>query len=118
MYCESQYLVIIILGGAARIKAKVQAAGSWDVYRLLELVIIPYRVHCLYCLPSSPWGRDLQSSQETWLLTFVKNSNIKDTNKLLILENLANDSKNSLHLSYHMFFYNHDEISFFFSIKR
>lgn len=50
------------------------------MYSLLELIVVSHRMHRLYCLPSSPRGRDLQSSQETWLLTFVKNSNIKDRN--------------------------------------
>lgn len=97
LHCESQYLVIVILWGTARIKTKVQTAGPWDVYRLLELVIVPHRVHRLYCLPSSPWGRDLQPSQETRLLPFVKNSNIKDTNKILVLENRVCERQNSCH---------------------
>lgn len=48
--------------------------------RLLEFVIVSHGVDRLYRFPSSPWGRNLQSRQETWLLTLIKDSDVKSTN--------------------------------------
>lgn len=82
------YLVIIILGGAAGIKAKVQTASSRNVHSLLELVVVAHRVHGLYGLPGSPWGRYLQPGEETWLFTFIENSTIKEPG--LQIKNVGN----------------------------
>ena len=62
------HLVIIILWWTFGIKAHIEAACPWQMYRLLELVIVPYRVDALYSLASGPRGGDLQAGQETLLL--------------------------------------------------
>lgn len=65
------HLVVVVLRGAAGVEAQVEAACSWDVYRLFELIVVSHRVDRLHRLPSSPWGRDLQACQEAWLLPLI-----------------------------------------------
>ena len=50
--------VIIILGGAARIKLEVQVTCPRKGHCLLELVVVSHRMDGLHDPSSGPWGRD------------------------------------------------------------
>ena len=65
------YLVVVILRGAAGVKAKVEAAGTWYVDHLLELVVVSHRVDRLHRLARGPGGRNLQASQEAFFFIFT-----------------------------------------------
>ena len=67
-----QYLVVVVLRGAPGVEPQVQAPRPGDVHRLLELVVVPDRVHRLHRLPSGPRGRDLEAGQEPRLFPLIQ----------------------------------------------
>lgn len=70
---KSSNLVVVILGGAARVKTEVETASTRYVHRVFKFVVIPHWMNSFHCFPSSPWGRDLQAGQKAWLLSLFQN---------------------------------------------
>ena len=57
------HLVVVVLGGAARVELQVEVLGSREGDGLFELVVVSDRVDCLHEAAGGPGGRDLNAGE-------------------------------------------------------